>query len=104
MVLYIPLKASQAQLKVGLYSIFMKLALCEIGFCLMDPCMDALPDTSALAYCPRVRLKTEWKKREEEQNYKILSVRVTFYTKTSRRSLHPKRTPAYFVSFHSKYI
>lgn len=39
MVLYIPLKASQAQLKVGPYSIFMKLALCEIGFCLMDPCM-----------------------------------------------------------------
>lgn len=43
------LKASQALLKVGLYSIFMKLALCEIGFCLMDPCMGALPDTLASA-------------------------------------------------------
>ena len=43
------LKASQALLKVGLYSIFMKLALCEIGFCLMDPCMGAPPDTPALA-------------------------------------------------------
>lgn len=41
------LKASQALLKVGLHSIFMKLALCEIGFCLMDPCMGALPDTPA---------------------------------------------------------
>ena len=50
MVLCIPLKASQAQLKVGPYSIFMKLALCEIGFCLMDPCMGAPPDTSATAY------------------------------------------------------
>lgn len=47
MVSCIPLKASQARLKVGPYSIFMKLALCEIGFCLMDPCMVALPDTSA---------------------------------------------------------
>lgn len=52
MVLYIPLKASQAQLKVGPYSIFMKLALCEIGFCLMDLCMGASPDTSASAYGP----------------------------------------------------
>lgn len=41
------LKASQALLKVGLRSIFMKLALCEIGFCLMDPCMGAPPDTPA---------------------------------------------------------
>lgn len=41
------LKASQALLKVGLHSIFMKLALCEIGFCLMDPCMGAPPDTPA---------------------------------------------------------
>lgn len=50
MVLCIPLKASQAQLKVGPCSIFMKLALCEIGFCLMDPCMGAPPDTSASTY------------------------------------------------------
>lgn len=50
MVWCIPLKASQAQPKVGPCSIFMKLALCEIGFCLMDPCMGALPDTSAPAY------------------------------------------------------
>lgn len=41
------LKASQALLKVGLHSIFMKLALCEIGFCLMDPCMGAPPGTPA---------------------------------------------------------
>ena len=50
MVSCIPLKASQARLKVGPYSIFMKLALCEIGFCLMDPCMVALPDTSTSAF------------------------------------------------------
>lgn len=65
MVLYIPLKASQAQLKVGPYSIFMKLALCEIGFCLMDPCMGALPDTSASAY--RHWSHTEDRKTAEEK-------------------------------------
>lgn len=65
MVLYIPLKASQAQLKVGPYSIFMKLALCEIGFCLMDPCMSALPDTSASAY--RHWSHTEDRKTTEEK-------------------------------------
>lgn len=37
-----PSKATQAGLRVGSLSIFMKLALCEIGFCLMDPCMTAL--------------------------------------------------------------
>lgn len=63
MVLYIPLKASQAQLKVGPYSIFMKLALCEIGFCLMDPCMGAQPDTSASAYRPQSHAED----RETEQ-------------------------------------
>lgn len=65
MVLYIPLKASQAQLKVGPYSIFMKLALCEIGFCLMDPCMGAPPDTSASAY--RHRSHTEDRETEQEK-------------------------------------
>lgn len=65
MVLYIPLKASQAQLKVGPCSIFMKLALCEIGFCLMDPCMGALPDTSASAY--RHRSHTEDREKEQEK-------------------------------------
>lgn len=63
MVWCIPLKASQAQLKVGPYSIFMKLALCEIGFCLMDPCMGALPDTSAPAY--RHQSHTEDRKTEQ---------------------------------------
>lgn len=65
MVLYIPLKASQAQLKVGPCSIFMKLALCEIGFCLMDPCMGAPPDTSASAY--RHRSHTEDRETEQEK-------------------------------------
>lgn len=37
-----PSKATQAELKVGSLSIFMKLAPCEIGFCLMDPCMAEL--------------------------------------------------------------
>lgn len=32
-------KTTRAEPKVGLLSIFMKLALCEIGFCLMHPCM-----------------------------------------------------------------
>lgn len=35
-------KATRAERKVGWLSIFMKLALCEIGFCLMHPCMDGL--------------------------------------------------------------
>lgn len=68
MVSCIPLKASQAQLKVGPYSIFMKLALCEIGFCLMDPCMGALPDTSASAY--RHPSHTEDRKTEQEKGQK----------------------------------
>lgn len=36
-----PSKATQAGRRVGSLSIFMKLAPCEIGFCLMDPCMTA---------------------------------------------------------------
>lgn len=67
MVLCIPLKTSQAQLKVGPYSIFMKLALCEIGFCLMDPCMGAPPDTSALAY--RHGSHTEDRETEQERGH-----------------------------------
>lgn len=43
----------------------MKLALCEIGFCLMDPCMGALPDTSASAY--RHRSHTEDRETEQER-------------------------------------
>lgn len=65
MVVYIPLKASQARLKVGPYSIFMKLVLCEIGFCLMDPCMGAPPDTSASAY--RHWSRTEDSETEQEE-------------------------------------
>lgn len=63
MVMCIPPKASQAQLKVGPYSIFMKLALCEIGFCLMDPCMGAPPDTSAY----RHQSHTEDRETEQEK-------------------------------------
>lgn len=66
MVWCIPLKASQAQPKVGPCSIFMKLALCEIGFCLMDPCMGALPDTSAPAYRHQSRNRGQ-KEGEEEK-------------------------------------
>lgn len=68
MVLCIPLKASQAQLKVGPCSIFMKLALCEIGFCLMDPCMGAPPDTSASTYWhTEDRERTGGKKTQTQQ-------------------------------------
>lgn len=67
MVLCIPLKASQAQLKVGPYSIFMKLALCEIGFCLMDPCMGALSDTSASAYWHQSHTEDRETEQEEGQ-------------------------------------
>lgn len=49
-------KATQAEPKVGSLSIFMKLALCEIGFCLMHPCMaDPLQKTPEL---PRLRGET----------------------------------------------
>lgn len=67
MVLCIPLKASQAQLKVGPYSIFMKLALCEIGFCLMDPCMGAPSDTSASAYWHQSHIEDTETELEEGQ-------------------------------------
>lgn len=79
MVSCIPLKASQAQLKVGPYSIFMKLALCEIGFCLMDPCMGALPDTSASAY--RHPSHTEDRKKEQEKGQK--KIQGQYYNKMS---------------------
>lgn len=70
MVLCVPLKASQAQLKVSPYSIFMKLALCEIGFCLMDPCMGALSDTSASAYWHQSHTEDSKTKQEKDQGKK----------------------------------
>lgn len=75
MVWCIPLKASQARPKVGPCSIFMKLALCEIGFCLMDPCMGALPDTSAPAY--RHQSRTEDRKTEQGKRRKGTGNNVT---------------------------
>lgn len=65
MFMYIPLKPTHPQLKVGPYSIFMKLAQCEIGFCQMDPCMGA---QSALAQliCTRVTEEIETKQLKDK--------------------------------------
>lgn len=42
-------EATRAEPKVGSLSVFKKLALCEIGFCLMHPCMaDLLRKTLVL--------------------------------------------------------
>lgn len=69
------LKASQALLKVGLHSIFMKLALCEIGFCLMDPCMGAPPDTPASP--PRHRHADGEEQEEKNRGKKRAKIVIT---------------------------
>lgn len=82
------LKASQALLKVGLHSIFMKLALCEIGFCLMDPCMGAPPDTPASP--PRHsgwrRTGSEKQGKKKKKGAKIVITTIQFYKRPYRKS------------------
>lgn len=98
MVWCIPLKASQAQPKVGPCSIFMKLALCEIGFCLMDPCMGALPDTSAPAY--RHWSRNRWRKdgagekgeESREQCDEKMRLESVFKQKRKKRNKAASRT------------
>lgn len=90
------LKASQALLKVGLHSIFMKLALCEIGFCLMDPCMGAPPDTPASpprhSGWRRTGSEKQGKKKKKRGGPRLLLQRFSFINVRTGNRLYTKRS------------
>lgn len=68
-------ETTRAEPKVGSISIFMKLALCEIGFCLMHPCMADL-----LRKTPEVpRLGRETRTAMVEVNEKHVAVFEGFF-------------------------